>query len=203
MATKKPRLVLAADNTSAAPAMPDFSGVQTAPNTGALEMLPTLVQTLRDKIRRAEQAAQDAQEAANDLLDFQTRVIPEAMELAGVGEFTLSDGSKIKVKDDLKVSITEANRFGAHEWLREHGHGGVIKTFLEVDVRTLDEDDRMRLKGVLASEDFDVPVIDKENIHPSTLKSLVKELLESGTTLPSDFSIHQFKKAELKEPKAK
>jgi hypothetical protein len=40
-----------------------------------------------------------------------------------------------------------------------------------------------------------------ESVHAATLKSLVKELLEKGTTLPPSISVFEFKKAELKEPK--
>jgi len=126
-------------------------------------------------------------------------VLPEAMELAGVADYTLSDGTKLIVRDDVKASITIENRPFAHKWLRDNGHGGIIKESYVVDVRTLTEEQRQALYYQIQT--FDVTPEDVESIHAATLKALVKELLEKGATLPPSFSVFQFKKAELKEPK--
>lgn len=190
---------------------PDFSGVaNTAPREDHLQMLVEMVATLREL--EAEVAAAEVALAAKTkrLNDFQLVALPEAMELAGVGEYVLAGpqaqalglaGVKLVVKDDLKASISEANRALAHKWLREHGHGGVVKAGWKIDLRAVDESTIDLLKGAMRVHDI-VPE-DVESVHPATLKSLVKELLEKGTTLPPSISVFQFKKAELKEPKAR
>jgi flavin-binding protein dodecin len=183
-------------------AAPDFSGVAVTGNTDALNMLPTMVETLRNLQRAADQAAQRAEEAAAKLSHFQMIVLPEAMELAGVAEYKLTDGSTLKVKPDLKASIPKEDldkRERCFAWLQDNGHGSIIKTFFDVDVRALTPKQRASLAKMIEKKGLHADV--KQDVHWQTLKSLVKELLENGTELPPDFSIHQFKKAELKEPK--
>lgn len=183
---------------------PDFSGVETSGSTDALTMLPTMVATLREKLKAAARAQEMAEIAAADLAHFQMIVLPEAMELAGVAEYTLTDGAVLKVKPDLKASIPKEDlekRERAFSWLRASGNGGIIKTFFDIDVRALTDKKRIALAAMLAKKGLHADV--KEDVHWQTLKSLVKELLEAGTELPPDISVYQFKKAELKEPKAK
>lgn len=181
-------------------AQPDFSGVELpATRQDHLQMLQTMADTLREKLNAVADAQAELERLTADLNHFQLIVVPEAMELAGVADFGLIDGTRLQVKDDVKASISIENRPYAHDWLREHGHGAVIKEAMLVDLRALDERTRSQLR--IAVEDFGGQPEAVESVHPSTLKSLVKELLEKGTTLPPSFSVFQFKKAELKEPK--
>lgn len=182
-------------------AAPDFSGVAVPPSVEALELLRTMANQLRELLTTAAEAQEAADVANAALSKYQMFTMPEAMEQAGLTEFKLDDGAKLAVKPDLKVGISEANRAAAHAWLRAHGHGSVIKTILEIDVRTLSEIKLEALEKKIVAAGVDPE--HKESVHNATLKSLVKEILEAGTTLPPAFSVHQFKKAELKEPKAK
>lgn len=171
-------------------------------------MLVTMASTLREKVNAVADAQAELDRLTADLNHFQLVTIPEAMELAGVGEYTMTgqqarelglDGVKLIVKDDVKASIAQENRPFAHEWLRTNGHGGVIKEAMLVDLRALDDTMRARLKATVRT--FEVEPEPIESVHPATLKSLVKELLEGGVTPPPSISVFQFKKAELKEPR--
>ena len=51
--------------------------------------------------------------------------------------------------------------------------------------------------------DFGLEPEVQESIHAATLKSLVGEMLANGVAVPASISVHQFKKATVKEPKAK
>lgn len=179
-------------------AVPDFSSVDAGPpREDHLQMLVTMAATLREKLQDVADAQAELDRLTADLNKFQLFTLPEAMELAGVASYELSDGAKLSVKPDVKASISIENRFYAHEWLREHGHGGVIKEAFNVDVRTLSQEQRDWLRSAIT--EFGVTPESIESIHASTLKSLVKELLEKGTALPPSISVFQFKKAELKE----
>ena len=181
---------------------PDFSGVTAeAPKEDHLQMLVRMASTLRDKLQEVADAQAELDRLTADLNRYQLNVLPEAMELAGVANYTLSDGTRLIVRDDVKANITIENRPYAHKWLRENGHGGVIKESYVVDVRTLTEEQRQALYNAITG--YDVTLEDVESIHASTLKALVKELLEKGTALPPSFSVSQFKKAELKDPSKK
>jgi hypothetical protein len=176
----------------------DFSGVdQGGPTEDHLQMLASMARNLREKLEAVADAQATLDQLTADLNRYQLGVLPEAMELAGVANYTLSDGTQLIVKPDLKASITIDNRQFAHEWLRNHGHGGVIKEAFMVDLRPLTEEQRGWLRKEIMA--FDVIPESIESIHASTLKSLVKELLEGGTALPPSINVFQFKKAELKE----
>ena len=177
---------------------PDFSGVdQGPPREDHLQMLVSMADKLREKLNAVADAQARLDLLTADLNQYQLSILPEAMELAGVASYELADGAKLTVRPDVKASISVENRFYAHAWLREHGHGGVIKEFFEVDLRPLTDEQREELRKEIMK--FEVIPDSVASVHASTLKSLVKELLEEGTALPPSISVFQFKKAELKE----
>lgn len=181
-------------------AQPDFSGVNTGPaREDHLQMLQTMADTLREKMNAVADAEATLQRLQADLNHFQLVVIPEAMELAGVADYGLRDGTRLLVKEDVKASISVDNRPYAHEWLRANGHDGVIKCAWSIDLRAVEEDERNAARAELKKRGMQPE--DVESVHPSTLKALVKELLEEGISLPPSISVFQFKKAELKEPR--
>ena len=181
---------------------PDFSDVdQGPPSEDHLQMLASMARNLREKINAVADAQATLDLLTADLNRYQLGVLPEAMELAGVANYTLSDGTQLIVRPDVKASISIENRPYAHEWLRNHGHGGCIKEAYMVDLRPLTQEQREWLRNEIMA--LDVIPESIESIHASTLKALVKELLEGGTALPPSISVFQFKKAELKEQKAR
>ena len=54
-------------------------------------------------------------------------IIPARMSELGLESLTLSDGSAIKIKQLVHASIPVKYREEAFDWLREHGHGDIIK----------------------------------------------------------------------------
>jgi len=163
---------------------------------GALDALVSMAEELKRRMVAADMAALAAEQAQKDLDDYAIRVIPDAMAQAGVTEFKMADGNVLKVEDKVQASITHENRPAAHAWLRDHGHGGVVKSALQVDLRGLEDHQIALLREV--SNNIGATTEDIESVHPSTLRSLVKELLEAGTVLPSSIGAHQFKKADIK-----
>ncbi len=53
--------------------------------------------------------------------------IPELMRELDMKNFTLTDGTKIEVIEDLKCGISEERKDAAHAWLRDNKFGGIIK----------------------------------------------------------------------------
>lgn len=184
-------------------AVADFSGVATTPAANHATMLNDMAFELRKLMAIAEETAAFADKAAKDLAKFQLETLPQAMEQAGLSLFRTEDGFIVEVKEDVQCSIPKEDlqrRMQCFEWLRTAGHGAVIKELYAVDVRTLDDETKQDLARYL-DETLGVSFERKEDVHPSTLKSLIKELLGAGTNLPPAFSVHQFKKAGLKAPK--
>ena len=177
----------------------DFSGVVTEAPTSLLDNIAALVDNMREQKRTVEHLTAEL-EAASGVLNRMSMVdIPEAMELVGLTEVKLTGGAVLKVKDDLNAYINETNRAAGFAWLREKGLGSIIKEDLVIDMRVVNEESKQLLLKMLGYEEIETTV--KESIHAATLKSAVKDMLAKGLTLPPSISVHQFKKAELKEPK--
>lgn len=154
--------------------------------------LAKLLVAQRDKVELMEKELKVAQ---SDLRRIETEDLPELMREIGMASVTLDDGSIIEVADEVQCAITEAARKSAHEWLINNGFGGLIKTEVVVTFGRGERDE---------AEEFVQQVGDHhpelvERVHPSTLKSFVKEQLEKGVAIPFDlFGIHPYSKAKIK-----
>lgn len=154
--------------------------------------LAKLLVAQRDKVESMEKELKAAQA---DLRRIETEDLPELMREIGMASVTLDDGSIIEVTDEVQCAITEGARNAAHEWLINNGFGGLIKTEVVVTFGRGERDE---------AEEFAQQVGDHhpelvERVHPSTLKSFVKEQLEKGIAIPFDlFGIHPYSKAKFK-----
>lgn len=107
--------------------------------------------------------------------------LPEMITGAGVATIELLDGTKVEVEDDLRASIstgkrgTPDNRPHAFAWLRKHGFGSLIKMDVVATFGMGKEKEAAKLAESLMKKKYEVSV--EESVHPSTLKSFVKEQL--------------------------
>lgn len=65
--------------------------------------------------------------------DIRKRLLPEAMQAAGLvgpdgkGAFTHASGAKVHLRAEIYANVAKANEQAFFTWLRENGHGGLIK----------------------------------------------------------------------------
>lgn len=129
--------------------------------------------------------------------------LPGAMQLAGVREFKLENGSQIKVEAGIDASITKGergakdNRPAAFAWLRANGYGDLIKNEVKILLGTK-EDTKMgplaKALEKLGLENF----TSSTSVHAGTLKSFVKEQIEAGKPLPDSITVREYKRAVIK-----
>lgn len=130
--------------------------------------------------------------AKSELRRIETEDLPELMREIGMKSFQLEDGSVVEVTDEVDCSITEANRARAHDWLLANGFGGLIKTEVVVAFGKGEHEAAMKCAE-------EVGGVAQERVHPSTLKSFIKEQMAKGAAVPFDlFSVHPYSKAKLK-----
>ena len=116
--------------------------------------------------------------------------IPLAMQEAGVESFTLNNGYKLSVKQEVYSHINKDNFPIAVKWLEENGFSGIVKSEISVAAEKGNLDKVRQVEATLKVCGFS-PVV-KEVVHPMTLKSFVKEQLENGYNIPFDlFGIRQ------------
>lgn len=139
-----------------------------------VEDLETQLTTAKADVRRVEQ---------EDL--------PDLMQELGLETFKLKSGETIEVKPEVDCGISEERRAKAHDWLTINGFGGLIKT--EV-IAKFGRDERDA--AIACAEQIGGEMV--ERVHPSTLKSFVKEQMAAGKPVPFDlFGVHPYSKVKI------
>jgi hypothetical protein len=169
-----------------------------------VERIEKLARLLLEQKAQVDAAATVLAAAKAEALRTETQDLPELMHELGLSEVKLEDGTTVRVADEVECSITEANRFAAHAWLRQNGFGGLIKTSVAFQVprecgaqemaETILED--------LHEHEIETTADLVERVHPATLKAFVKEQLAEGRSVPENlFSIFPYSKAKIALPK--
>lgn len=150
--------------------------------------LAELLLKLRDNVARLET---ELEAAKKDMRRVEQEDLPDLMQELGLETFKLKSGETIEVKPEVDCGITEERRAKAHDWLTTNGFGGLIKT--EV-VAKFGRDERDA--AVACAEQIGGEMI--ERVHPSTLKSFVKEQMAAGKPVPFDlFGVHPYNKVKI------
>lgn len=150
--------------------------------------------------------AQLALKAAQEAFEKTEREdLPLLMQEIGMSSFKLEDGTSIEISQEIQCSIKEENRAQAHRWLVDHDFGGLIKTQVVTEFgRGEIEQAAQYQKLVVERFPEHVPMV-KDSVHPSTLKSFVKEQVQGeGADFPKElFSVYEFNRAKITLPKVK
>lgn len=150
--------------------------------------LAELLLKLRQNVERLET---ELETAKTDMRRVEQEDLPDLMQELGLETFKLTTGETIEVKPEVDCGISEERRARAHTWLTENGFGGLIKT--EV-VAKFGRDERDA--AVACAQQIGGEMV--ERVHPSTLKSFVKEQMAAGKPVPFDlFGVHPYNKVKI------
>ena len=108
--------------------------------------------------------------------------IPSAMQEEGLTSFKLSSGQEITIRQEVYASIPAQHVTEAFAWLNDHGFGGLIKTTVTTEYGKGDSEAAVQLANDLTSKGLQTSF--NEKVHPSTLKSFLKEQINAGTNIP-------------------
>lgn len=123
--------------------------------------------------------------------------LPDLFTSLGMAEFKLDNGAKVKVAPFVRGSIPKDRALEACAWLREHGHGGLIRRVVAVQFGPGDDEKAKQL--VEALEKRKLPVVDEQTVHHSTLASWAREMKEKGADFPADLlGLYIGRKATIK-----
>ncbi len=135
-------------------------------------------------------------ERNKDLKKVSEEDLPDLMMELGMMEFKLTSGKTVKVKQDFYAKIPDARFTEAIAWLDGRGFGGIVKATVTAPFGMSERDKALELVDNLKSHGVAVEM--KQGIHPSTLKSFIKERLEKEERIPFDlFGIVPFNKAVI------
>ena len=162
----------------------------------SLAKIARLAQDQRDAARAVEQAEQVLADAKSRLKQISEVDLPEVMSEVGMGEVKLSDGPTVSVSDRIHARISQDNMREAHQWLNENGFGNLIKREFKIGFGRDQEQWAESFEDTLQHEG--VKYDRKQAVHPSTLKSFVKQSLENGEDIPEDvFGVYRQTVAKL------
>jgi len=153
----------------------------------AVRLAELLIQ-LRSNVERLET---ELAMAKSDVRRIEQEDLPDLMQELGLETFKLKTGETVEVKSEVECGISEERRSAAHDWLSSNGFGGLIKT--EVVVRFGRNEHEA---AVACAESVGGEMV--ERVHPSTLKSFVKEQMEAGKPIPFDlFGVRPFNRVKV------
>lgn len=127
----------------------------------------------------------DLENAKKKLQNISEVTIPAVMDDLELQDFTTNDGLKIHVDRKAYGNITKANQPMAFGWLRNNGHGGIIKPKLE----TAPKDNEQLAEVVQLLVDAGYAVRDTSAIHYGTLGKWVRERQAEGAEIPEAIGV--------------
>lgn len=167
----------------------------------AMKSLVALSVMWLDYKKQIEEAEAHLKFLQGEAMFIDTELLPDIMRELEMQDFTLENGTKVKVTETLNCAITEANREKAHQWLRDNKFGGIIKTVIMQEYAAGEIDEaRKNAEAIAEVTEREANII--ETIHASTLKSFLKEQRKKGTKIPQVlFGLFPFSKAKVVPPK--
>ncbi len=124
------------------------------------------------------------------------QTIPNLMQKAGVSLIKLKDGSSVEVKPFYAARIPSSKVEEAFGWLRQNGHGDLIKNNVMVTFQRKQDNEAKSLVAELREKGHNVKQAEK--VEPMTLKAFVKEQIQDGKNVPADlFGVYVANKTKI------
>jgi hypothetical protein len=145
-----------------------------------------IIAAINDAARRAMEAAAEVERCELELKAAQARhahivqsELPDLFEDAGIRSgWTTKDGLVLSLVEKPRGVPSVEQRPAAYKWLRDNGHGGVIKKSVTAELGRASEERVQEAEQALLDVGLAPSV--NEVVHPATLASLVTELLAEG-----------------------
>ena len=131
-----------------------------------------------------EQLSEQLKAKAASARKLSQEIIPARMSELGLESLTLADGSSIKIKQLVHASIPVKYREEAFQWLRDNGHGDIIKN--QVSATFGKGEDTTASNFIDKIEELGYQPQQKVWVEPMTLKAFVREQIAEGNEIPTD-----------------
>ena len=106
------------------------------------------------------------------------------MHELGLESLTLKDGSAVKVKQLVQASIPVKHRETAFQWLRDRGHGDLIKNQISAEFGKGEDKSAGEFIDNIKSLGYEPK--QKVWVEPMTLKAFVREQIAEGVDIPME-----------------
>jgi len=138
--------------------------------------LEELIESLEDTLKMQKE----------NLRKLSGETIPTAMAELGLTATEMFDGSKVKVVEDIYVSIPKepSKSQECFEWLQNNGLGDIIKNSVGISFGKGEGNKAKHLEESIKEMGL-IPEV-KVSVHPSTLKATIKKWHEEGKSIPDN-----------------
>jgi hypothetical protein len=152
--------------------------------------LESVAQLLQDQLKlesRIEDLEETLKLQKQNLYRLSGEIIPQKMAELGLTATEMSDGSKVKIVEDIHVSIPrDPNKSTAcYQWLTDNGLGDIIKNQVGIAFGMGEREQAEKLQNYIKEQLGYIPEV-KVSVHPSTLKATVRKLHEEGKSVPDN-----------------
>ena len=169
-------------------------------STEGLATVAEIARAVRQKEEEVQLLQLAVKKAKTELLKLTDEDLPNLILELGVRDFTLADGSKVELRTTYGAHIKVDNREEAFAWLKKAGHDDIIKNVASCQFGRGEE--AQAVDFVKLAESQGLPVLQKRDVHPSTLKAFVRERVEAGDEFPMDlFGAYVGQRATIKGAK--
>ena len=176
--------MLAADS-EALKAIPKEEQLAVLGDLGATQLM------LEEEIARLEKELKAYQGKLDEVSEVK---IPELMDILGIMEFKLTNGLKLSVKPYYSGKITSPE---ALEWLDTSGHSDIIKGSVTIPFpKGFDKESLHVFEAAAKAIGLTADV--REEVHSSTLRAWIREMVEGGQAFPRElFNVYVGKRTKL------
>lgn len=165
-----------------------------------LKELALLAERQVDLERQKKELEEQLKKVDQDLHQVSGVDIPAVMDAIGMADFMLKSGERITVQRKIKASIPKAKQEAAFKWLRDNGHGSIIKNNVTASFGRGEDDKANKLKQKLHEAGYTVD--HKESVHAQTLGAFVREQIERGEEVPADLlGVFEYNLTKISNPK--
>ena len=161
-----------------------------------LDTLSSLCKELleqREVVSTLEEQLKTAKEKERQLSEEK---IPNKMSELGYSNIGLRTGEKIEIKPFYAAKIPKDRVDEAFQWLRDNGHGDLIKNNVSLTFGRSQDNEAKSLVDELKNKGYNVNQVEK--VEPMTLKAFVTDELKKGVSVPSDlFGVYIANKTKI------
>lgn len=164
-----------------------------------LDMLTVLADAWKESVDEVVRISEMLAVAQRNLREIEENQIPEIMDDIELEQFKAKNGLTIAIKENVRCSIPKAQQQAAFAWLKENGHGCMIKRRFSIDFAAGEETKAKTFFDRNLEIDPELEIDDIETVANPTLVNFVKEKIEMGEGLPSDlFPVFRQRVAKIK-----
>ena len=140
------------------------------------------LKNLEDEIENAERSVSKLKENAKQLSGVE---IPTLMAEMHISKLKLKDGSAVEVKPFYSASIMSDRTEEAFNWLRENGHGDIIKNDVTVTFGRGEDNKASDYANLARGRGYEP--IQKIGVHAQTLKAVFRDIAENKKVMPEEY----------------